>query len=321
MEKAKTVRALVLFSGGLDSMLAAETLRRQGICVTALSFETPFFSADKARESAAEMGLPLVVRDISEPHFAVVKNPANGYGKNMNPCIDCHGLMFQIAGEVAREEGYDFIATGEVLGQRPMSQQRHSLRQVEKIAGLPGQILRPLSAKLLPETQAEEKGLVDRQRLLALQSRDRNPQIELAKKWGIENYPLPGGSCRLTKPDFSGRLRKILAQNPAATSADTRLLDGGRLFVCGEKSFFIVARNNLENQKLRELAEPTDLLAEMTGYRGPIALARISAPDDAEEIAETLAQKIRRYGQESREAAAGEVEVQLTGALEKVIRI
>jgi tRNA U34 2-thiouridine synthase MnmA/TrmU len=196
----QTVRALGLCSGGLDSMLSALVLRRQGIHVEWISFETPFFSADKARRAANQTGIPLHVQDITDEYLVMLQAPPAGFGKNMNPCMDCHALMFRKAGFFMQAHGFDFLFSGEVLGQRPMSQTAPSLRYVEKHSGFDGKILRPLSARRLPETDMERQGLVDRNRLLDLSGRSRKPQMALAAEFGIGAYPSPAGGCLLTDP-------------------------------------------------------------------------------------------------------------------------
>lgn len=192
------VKALGLCSGGLDSMLAGLVLREQGIQVHWVSFETPFFSAAKARRASEMTGIPLTVQPIYPIYMQMLLDPPAGYGRYMNPCMDCHSLMFRLAGEMMRERGFDFLFSGEVLGQRPMSQKKPSLRYVEKHSGFDGLILRPLSAKLLPETIPEKEGLVDRDRLLDITGRSRKRQIDLAQQFGITNYPAPAGGCLLT---------------------------------------------------------------------------------------------------------------------------
>jgi tRNA-uridine 2-sulfurtransferase len=178
----KKAKGLGLCSGGLDSMLAALVLREQGIGVFWVSFETPFFSADKARRASGQTGIPLTVVDITDRYLPMLKHPPGGYGKYMNPCMDCHALMFRIAGEIMVEKGYDFLFSGEVMGQRPMSQTKNSLRYVEKRSGFDGLILRPLSARLLPETIMEQKGMVDRERLCDFSGRSRKPQMGPGEK-------------------------------------------------------------------------------------------------------------------------------------------
>ena len=197
-------------------MLAASLVRAQNIDVLALFFETPFFTSAKARESSRKLDIPFRVVDITERHLPVIRNPKHGHGSAMNPCIDCHALMFRIAGEMMQDEGADFIITGEVLGQRPMSQNRRSLTLVEKESGMTGLILRPLSAKLLDITVPEEKGWINRDLLMDFQGRSRKPQMALAKELNLTDYPSPAGGCLLTEKEFSKKLKDLFdfEQNP-----------------------------------------------------------------------------------------------------------
>jgi tRNA U34 2-thiouridine synthase MnmA/TrmU len=196
LPQPETVRAVALFSGGLDSILAVQVVRLQGIDVQGVTFETPFFSARKARDAARQIDLPLRVVDFADEHLEMVKAPRYGYGKNMNPCIDCHALMLRKAGEIMEEMGAAFILTGEVLGQRPMSQGKQSLYVVAKNSGYLERVVRPLSALLLPETAPEREGKVDRERLLAIQGRGRKTQMQMAADMGITRYEAPAGGCR-----------------------------------------------------------------------------------------------------------------------------
>jgi len=223
------MKALCVFSGGLDSLLAAELIRAQGIDVLALFFETPFFTSQKARKSAQAIDLPFKVVDITERHLEVVKRPKHGYGGNMNPCIDCHALMFRIAGEMLEEESASFVLTGEVLGQRPMSQNRKSLSLIATESGLNGLLLRPLSAKHLPLTIPEKKEWVERDLLMDFQGRSRKPQMELAKNLKIKEYPAPAGGCLLTEKAFSQRLKDLLTCQDAPELREIELLKLGRL--------------------------------------------------------------------------------------------
>jgi len=186
------VNAIALFSGGLDSILAVKVIQEQDIDVLGITFVTPFFGAKKSIEAAKRIGLPLLTLNITEEHLVMLKAPKYGYGRNMNPCIDCHALMLKIAGEKMEELGADFLFTGEVLGQRPMSQGKQSLHVVAKNSGYNGYVLRPLSATLLPETIPETEGKVNRKRLLDIQGRGRKRQMEMAKNYGIRTtQPLP----------------------------------------------------------------------------------------------------------------------------------
>jgi tRNA U34 2-thiouridine synthase MnmA/TrmU len=286
----KKVKALVLFSGGLDSILAAELLRRQGIEVLALSFKSYFFDDKQAKEAAKSINLPLRTVDFSKDHLKLVKNPHYGFGRGANPCIDCHALMLKKAKEIMKKERFNFIATGEVLGERPMSQNKQSLEIVLKESGLKGYLLRPLSAKLLIPTIPEEKGLIDREKLLDISGRSRKKQMELAQKWEIKEYPTPAGGCLLTEPIFGGRVRELIKEYPNFDGNDVDLLKIGRHF-WKDDAKIIIGRNEEENEKIIKLAEKKDILIEMVNYPGPAALVRNYSdrmPDNIEKEAKNL---------------------------------
>lgn len=255
-------------------MLAAKILKEQGIKVTALSFKSYFFNSEAAKKAAKNLKIPLMVVDFSKEQLALVRNPKHGYGKTMNPCIDCHALMLKKAKDIMRKKGFDFVATGEVLGERPMSQNRKSLELVEKESSLKGYLLRPLSAKLLPETVSEKKGLVKRDLLFDISGRSRKKQMELAKLWGIKDYPSPAGGCLLTDIYFSQKLKELLAISPKLKPDDLELLRYGRHFTLG-KAKIIIGRNEQENNKIRELEGKGDIVIEMEKYPGPTALIKI----------------------------------------------
>ena len=203
------IKAVVLFSGGLDSILALKLIQEQGIEVKGVNFKTPFFGLGEAFVIAKDLDIDLEIIDITEELLKILKNPKYGFGKNMNPCIDCHALMFKKAGEYMNKIGASFILSGEVLGERPMSQNRNSLSIIERESGLEGKILRPLSALLLTETIPEKGGLVDRNKLLDISGRSRKRQMKMADEMGIKDYPSPAGGCKLTEPSFSKRLRTL----------------------------------------------------------------------------------------------------------------
>ncbi|MGP8152916.1 MAG: tRNA 4-thiouridine(8) synthase ThiI, partial [Smithella sp.] len=260
------------FSGGLDSMLAAKLVSRQNIDVACLTFTTPFFNAQKAQAAAGQIKLHLSVEDITGEHLKMLKSPRYGYGKNMNPCIDCHTLMLQIAGRKMEETGSDFIITGEVLGQRPMSQNKQSLYVVAKNSGYKEYILRPLSALLLDPIKAETQNLIDRSQLLSIQGRGRQNQIKLAADFGIVNYAPPAGGCLLTDPIFSRRLLDLFSHHGDRNIRDIELLKYGRHFRIADDCKIIVGRNNADNEAISKFATPDDLIFNMTSFPGPIVL-------------------------------------------------
>ncbi|MDH7500241.1 MAG: tRNA 4-thiouridine(8) synthase ThiI [candidate division NC10 bacterium] len=279
-------KAIGLISGGLDSLLAARVLLDQKIRLLGVCFQTPFFGAEKAKQAAARLGIPLMVQDITEEHLRIVKKPAHGYGSAMNPCIDCHALMIQKAGERMKAEGFDFVFTGEVLNERPMSQTRHSLALVARLSGYSDFLLRPLSARLLPETRMEREGLVNRQGLLDLQGRSRKRQLALAKAYGLAEFPNPAGGCLLTDRGFSARLRELLKRGDFDLR-DLWLLQVGRHFRLGPVKV-IVGRNEEENRRIRNYAREGDILLSAEHFPGPLALVCGEAPDEILEQAAAI---------------------------------
>ena len=262
------MKAICVFSGGLDSLLAAQLIRSQGIEVQAVFFSTPFFGPKRAIRSARSIDLPLMVVDITDQHLRMLKAPKHGMGKHMNPCIDCHALMCRIAGQLMDEQGASFIITGEVLGQRPMSQNKQSLMLVAKDSGLDGLLLRPLSAKCLPATIPEEKGWVKRELLLDLKGRSRKPQMELARKLGIKDYPSPAGGCLLTEEVFARRLKDLISQGQV-TREQIEMLKFGRHFRIGPRTKVLVGRNEKENQVIKKLMAQGDVLFQCQSIPGP----------------------------------------------------
>lgn len=260
-------------SGGLDSILSALVLKDQGIHVAWITFETPFFSADKARKAAEQTGITLHVQEITDIYLKMLKNPPVGYGKNMNPCMDCHALMFNQAGQFMEANGFDFLFSGEVLGQRPMSQNGPSLRYVEKHSGYDGRILRPLSAQRLPETPMEQQGLVDRTRLLDLNGRSRKPQMALAEQYGIKDYPSPAGGCLLTDAGYSRRLKDLMEHGVELTRSALYLLQHGRHMRLSPDTKIVVGRTKQDNEQLMRLYSPeTDTLIKAQGRPGPTVI-------------------------------------------------
>ncbi|MGL5355271.1 MAG: 7-cyano-7-deazaguanine synthase [Cetobacterium sp.] len=251
------MKALALFSGGLDSALAIKIVKDQGIEVIALNFVSHFFGGknEKAENMAKQLGVQLEYVNFSHIHTEILKNPVHGRGKNMNPCIDCHALMFKTAGDLLEKFGASFIISGEVLGQRPMSQNYQALEKVKALSpGLENLIVRPLSAKLLPESEPEKLGWVDRTRLLNIEGRSRKIQMELMDKFGIVDYPTPGGGCLLTDPGYSKKL-KVLEQDGLLEdeySTLFHLLKVGRFFRFEQGKYLIVGREESDNLKIDE---------------------------------------------------------------------
>jgi len=266
----RQIRALGLCSGGLDSILSALVLKKQGIDVTWITFETPFFSAQSAQKASEQTGIPLIVQDITQSYMEMMKSPKYGFGKNMNPCVDCHTLMFATAGTRMEKEGFDFLFSGEVLGQRPKSQTKNALRCVEKNSGFDGELLRPLSAKCLPETRMEQLGLVDRERLMNITGRSRKAQMQLAKDYGIKEYPAPAGGCLLTDKIFSNRLRDLLYVQKTDETRQLHLLKCGRHFRLDNECKLIVGRSQKDNEQIRSWYDQTrDIRLRHANMAGP----------------------------------------------------
>ncbi len=270
-------KAYILFSGGLDSILAVKLLQNQNVDVCVVCFESNFYNAEVAKKSAEILGVELKVINIAECMINLVKDPPHGLGKNMNPCIDCHGLMIHKVKELFIDNSKQkaFIATGEVLGQRPFSQNFKALREVINIAGC--DILRPLSAKLLPITNIEKEGIIDREKLEDIQGRTRKRQMELAGKYNIKVYPSPSGGCILTDPEYGKRLKELYEKWPEFISDDAEIIKHGRVFwlLNNEKwVLIVVGRNKEECEKLVSLSKKKDYIIELKNNVGPTALVR-----------------------------------------------
>jgi tRNA-uridine 2-sulfurtransferase len=279
----KRARALGLFSGGLDSMLAALVLRDQGVAVTGMVWVTPFFTPERAEESAAAIDLPIIVEDFTDRYLHLLYEPPRGFGKWMNPCIDCHLLMLREAGKIMESEGYDFLFTGEVVGQRPFSQNKGSLNFIARESGYGDLLLRPLSARLLKTTRPEREHLVDRDRLLNISGRGRKRQMELAARFGITSYPAPAGGCLLTNPGYSARLRDLVQHRPQSelTRRHLDLLKWGRHFRLNPSLKVIVGRDQRDNEALELLVQPGDVVLKAEIYPGPLVVIP-QAPEDAD---------------------------------------
>ena len=308
------MKAISVFSGGLDSMLAAELIRAQGIDVLAFFFETPFFTSDRARVSANSMGLPFKVVDIAERHLEVVKSPKYGYGGNMNPCIDCHALMFRIAGEMLESEAASFVFSGEVMGQRPMSQNKKALALVERESGLQGLLLRPLSAKCLPPTVPETEGWVAREQLLGIQGSFQKTTNGHGGAVESGRLSFSRRGCLLTEKEFSRRLKDLLLRDSEVITQHLEALKLGRHFRLNEGTKIVVGRNRRENEILRNLASKDEILIHTVSVPGPTVLM---AGDFLNEAVDLAVQITLSYS----DGSEGDVhDVRVTGAcLEKTI--
>lgn len=275
------IKALALLSGGLDSLLAAKLILEQGIEVEGVNFLTVFCTCTPhgrtclASKSAADkLGIKLKVFEINKDFLEIVKNPKYGYGSNLNPCIDCRILIFKKAGEYMRKIGANFLVTGEVLDERPMSQRKEVMMLIERESGLEGLIVRPLSAKLLKMSIPEKKGWVDREKFLNIRGRSRKPQINLAKIFNINDYPCPAGGCRLTDPGFARRMKDLIKFKPDFTINDVNLLKVGRHFRISDKAKLVVGRNEEENKKLLSFVQDTDFYFYPVKVNGPVGIGR-----------------------------------------------
>lgn len=301
------MKAIILLSGGLDSTIAAELMNREGLELFAVNFKTPFCLCDRrssnvgcgsnARRVANALGIELKIINATKDFLEVLKNPKHGYGANMNPCIDCRILFFRKSKELMDEIGASFIITGEVLGQRPMSQFRQQMDLIEHEAGLDGLVLRPLSAKLLPPTTPEKMGWISRERMLDIAGRSRKPQIALAKDLGINDYPCAAGGCLLTDPEFAKRVRDLI-KHDELDMQNINLLKVGRYFRLSENAKLIVGRDENENNMLTSLAKDGDYVFGPTTIIGPIAVGKGQfSPDEIDVACRIVARYCDRDGE------------------------
>lgn len=285
------MKALGLLSGGLDSTIAVKMIIERGIDVEALNFVTPFCLCRKggcgAVEAAKTFNIPLKMVSAGTDYLRVIRKPRYGYGKNMNPCVDCRIFMLKKAKKYAQTIGAEFIFTGEVLGQRPMSQHKGALELIERKAGLRGKIVRPLSGKLLPKTEAEEKGLINEEVLLDINGRSRKRQLVLVKEFNITNYPCAGGGCLLTDREFANKLRDLFQHKKRVTIKEVNSLKVGRHFRFGENKI-IVGRNEAENGILLRTKRKTEYYFEVPDCGSPITILQGPKTTKAIEIAAGL---------------------------------
>lgn len=276
------MKALALISGGLDSCLAAKIIKDLGIELIAFNTVSPFCLCTHrsasgcihgAHSVAQNLGLKLISVNVADELFKIIKKPKHGYGSNMNPCIDCRILLFRKAREVMQQEGASFIITGEVLGQRPMSQRKNTMKLIEKESGLEGLVVRPLSAKALEPSIPEKEGWIKKDALLSIVGRGRREQMDLAQNLGINDYPCPSGGCLLTDTEFSKRLKDLMRLTELSI-IEVKLLKLGRHFRLNDTTKLIVGRNEEENNLLLGLAQTGDYIFMPKSIAGPTALGR-----------------------------------------------
>ncbi len=281
MTEEKKKKVVALLSGGLDSQLAIKMMQEQGFDVSAVAIKTPFCDFDcgrgcgfEIRERADDLNVNLKTVYLGDEYIEMLKHPKHGIGAGFNPCIDCRSMMFDAAKKHMEEIGAEFIISGEVLGQRPMSQHAPALRTIENESDLVGKIVRPLSAALLPETDPEKDGLIKRENLGMIRGRTRRNQLDMAKKYGIENPPNAGGGCLLTEPQFGIKAKDLFSHTKNPTINDIDLLKIGRHFRLDEETKFIVGRNKDENEMIKAIALPGDILLEAKDFVGPVSILR-----------------------------------------------
>ncbi|MCB5229279.1 MAG: tRNA (5-methylaminomethyl-2-thiouridylate)-methyltransferase [Candidatus Cloacimonetes bacterium] len=315
MKTIKPHSAIALFSGGLDSIIVVKMMQGLGYEIFPVFFSTPYLPPHKALEYAKLNGINLLVRDISEAHLQMIKSPRYGFGKNHNPCIDCHALMFQLAGEMLQELGASFIISGEVVGQRPMSQRRDALNSVSKTSGVGDLIIRPLSQKLLADTLPIREGWINKDEMLDLQGRGRNAQMELATKLGIIDYPSPGGGCLLTDAGYSLRLRELI-QHGQDNPHTIGLLRWGRHFRLSPQIKLIVGRSEADNNGLSQAATDETRLS-IKDMRGPLGILSGGNPD--EPILRIAASIVLSYSRKAPATAA--VRYQPKDGMEQILMV
>lgn len=312
-------KAVGLISGGLDSTLAVKVIKDLGVDVYGLYFAMPWGCCDKTKaiETAQSLGIKFMVMQLNEDYLGIVKKPKHGYGSALNPCVDCRIHMFSRARAYMESIGADFVFTGEVLGQRPMSQMRHSLATIEKESGLEGRLLRPLSAQLLEPTIPEIEGRINREQLLAISGRSRKPQIDLAKTNEITDYLPPAGGCLLTDKNFAKRMKDVFAYG-YRNFRETIGLKWGRHFRISKDFKVVVGRNEEENVSLHHYVHPDDYIFELDDKRGPSVFLKGANPDP--EVLSIAAGLLQRF---SRHHGNPPIEVQywLAGQKEKVERV
>lgn len=263
-------KAIALFSGGLDSLLAVLHMQKLGYEVFPIFFSSPFYPPGKALYGAKKAGLKVKIVDVTEEIIAVVNNPKYGFGKHMNPCIDCHGMMFRRASEFMKEVGADFVISGEVLGQRPMSQRKEAMNSVAKLSGIRELLIRPLCQKLIQDTLPITEGWVDKSEMLAIQGRSRKPQLQMIKEFGIEDFESPGGGCLLTDKGTSAKIRDLI-EHEQFHRENLKFLKTGRRVRLADNALLIVGRTKHDNDYITKNLEE-ELVIRASEFPGPLGV-------------------------------------------------
>ena len=295
---AEKKKVVALLSGGLDSQLAVRMMQERGFEVSAVAIKTPFCDFDcgrgcgfEIRERAEQLGVDLKTVYLGDEYIEMLKNPKYGRGAGFNPCVDCRSMMFDAAKKEMGRIGAEFVISGEVLGQRPMSQHRRALKNIEAESGMEGVIVRPLSAGLLPPTKPERDGLIRREDMGMIRGRSRKPQLAMAKKYGIENPPNAGGGCLLTDPAFGLRAKDLFGHIQTPSINDIELLKLGRHHRLDEQTKMVVGRNHAENETIRMLAMPDDIILEARDHVGPTTILRGPTAEDHTRLAASVTLK------------------------------
>ena len=300
--KPRAVKAVGLMSGGLDSALAVKVLLNIGVAVTGVTFLMPWADREASQVSALakELEIPLKIFALEDDYLAMLRQPRYGYGAAFNPCMDCHLFMMKKAAQYMRDTGAEFVFTGEVMGQRPMSQRRDCLQTLEKAAGLEGRLLRPLSARLLTPTVPEQEGRVDRSRLLNISGRSRTEQFALAKQWGLTAFSPPGGGCLLTEGPFGNKMKDFL-QFGFQDYRDTAILRWGRYFRLSPGFVAVLGRDESENARILKAGQPDDLAMTLSGDKpGPLLILKGEEPSCG--VLSAAAGLVQRYSKYKNDA-------------------